>query len=210
MVAPRAIFKLATSFCFGAPPPTDCMERSSSDPSGSESPQGGTIRRNSQVLRRMLAQVKGCLVPQQYGVPELGSVPLVAAVQAQQLFNRHPSSQTPNPACSEDSNQSLFEDSRHYEPAVCDPMTQGDSMETESFMDELRHSSGEGVAQAPPRRRNGHAVGGAAAAAAAAAVDRAKVASMLDALALQQPLFMSSKYVKIADLNRHAWPLTCP
>ncbi len=36
----------------------------------------------------------------------------------------------------------------------------------------------------------------------AAAVDRAKVASMLDALALQQPLFMSSKYVKIADLNR--------
>lgn len=37
---------------------------------------------------------------------------------------------------------------------------------------------------------------------AAAAVDRAKVASMLDALALQQPLFMSSKYVKIADLNR--------
>ena len=38
--------------------------------------------------------------------------------------------------------------------------------------------------------------------AAAAAVDRGKVASMLDALALQQPLFMSSKYVKIADLNR--------
>ena len=42
----------------------------------------------------------------------------------------------------------------------------------------------------------------AEAAAAATAVDRAKVASMLDALALQQPLFMSSKYVKIADLNR--------
>lgn len=38
--------------------------------------------------------------------------------------------------------------------------------------------------------------------AAAAAVDRVKVASMLDQLALQQPLFMSSKYVKMADLNR--------
>lgn len=31
-----------------------------------------------------------------------------------------------------------------------------------------------------------------------------KVASMLDRLALQQPLFMSSKYVKLADLNRYA------
>jgi hypothetical protein len=40
------------------------------------------------------------------------------------------------------------------------------------------------------------------AAAAAANVDPARVASMLDQLALQQPLFMSSKYVKLADLNR--------
>lgn len=40
------------------------------------------------------------------------------------------------------------------------------------------------------------------AAAAAANVDPARVASMLDQLALQQPLFMSSKYAKLADLNR--------
>jgi hypothetical protein len=49
------------------------------------------------------------------------------------------------------------------------------------------------------------------AAAAAANVDPARVASMLDQLALQQPLFMSSKYAKLADLNRcslasvHSW-----
>lgn len=34
------------------------------------------------------------------------------------------------------------------------------------------------------------------------AVDRARVASMLDALVIQQPLFMSNKYIKLADLNR--------
>lgn len=36
----------------------------------------------------------------------------------------------------------------------------------------------------------------------ASAVDRARVAMMLDALVVQQPLFMSNKYVKLADLNR--------
>jgi hypothetical protein len=34
------------------------------------------------------------------------------------------------------------------------------------------------------------------------AVDKTKVAKMLDALVIQQPLFMSSKYIKLGDLNR--------
>lgn len=36
------------------------------------------------------------------------------------------------------------------------------------------------------------------------AVDKTKVAKMLDALVIQQPLFMSSKYIKLGDLNRGA------
>lgn len=53
--------------------------------------------------------------------------------------------------------------------------------------------------------RHGHHAAQQEAAAAAANVDPARVASMLDQLALQQPLFMSSKYAKLADLNRCSW-----
>lgn len=146
---------------------------------------------NNQRMRRVLAQVKGCLLPQSQNFRgQSGSVG-----RATQLLHTQDHQNT----CSEDSNQSLFQDSSNL--ATMDAMAQDDIMATQSFMDDLQHSSGDGSGGAPPASQHTERI---AAAAAAAAVDKSKVSSMLDALALQQPLFMSSKYVKIADLNRWA------
>ena len=141
-------------------------------------------------VRRVLAQVKGCLLPQPQNLPEQSD----PVGRATRLLH----TQDHQNSYSEDSNQSLFQDSNNL--ANMDTMAQDDIMATQSFMDDLQHSSGDGSGGAPPDPQRTERI---AAAAAAAAVDKSKVASMLDALALQQPLFMSSKYVKIADLNRH-------